>query len=132
MRIQKENMIDHEIFDRYLQGGEHMNIKLNTEQLKKLHGVDPLLTSYNIEITEITCGTFWKAYTPEQIAGKKKFMPVFSLSKMMQYNDPVDLYDERIRKMASGIPNVWVRVSGTWANKTYYDFSGEEKPKVPE
>ena len=110
-----------------------MNIKLNTENLTRLHGVDPLLTSYNIEMTEVTGGTFWKAYTPEQIAGKKKFLPALGgLDKMMQYNDPIDLYDERIRKMAYGIPNVWVRVSGTWANKTYYDFSGEEKPQVPE
>ena len=94
-----------------------MNINLRTENLKKLHAVDPRLTSYNIEMTEITGGTFWKAYTPEQIAGKKKFKPVFNLSKMMQYNEPLDLYDERIRKMALGISNVWVRVSGTWANK---------------
>ena len=44
-------------------------IKLNPDA-KKLHTVDERLMSYNIEMTEITGGTFRKAYTPGQIAGK--------------------------------------------------------------
>ena len=28
--------------------------------------------------------------------------------------------------------NAWIRVSGTWANKTYYDFDGKCNGKVPD
>lgn len=33
-------------------------------QFVKLRTVDERLMSYNVEITEVTGGTFWKAYTP--------------------------------------------------------------------
>lgn len=36
-------------------------IALNPEKLRPLHRTDPALTSYNIEMTEVTGGTFWKA-----------------------------------------------------------------------
>ncbi len=107
-----------------------MNINLKSEYLKRIRAVDPMLTSYNIEMTEVTGGTFWKPYTPKQLAGKSRFMSL-SLGGMMQYNEPIDLYDERLRKMAKGIPSVWVRVSGSWATKTYYDFSGEKDVACP-
>lgn len=108
-----------------------MKIDLSTENLKRLRTVDPMLTSYNIEMTEVTGGTFWKPYTEKQLQGKSKFMGL-SLSGMMQYYEPIDLYNERLRKMAKGIPSVWVRVSGSWATKTYYGFSGEKEVSCPE
>lgn len=108
-----------------------MNIKLNTENLVKLRNVDPMITSYNIEMTEVTGGTFWKEYTPEQMENAEE-LTILDTDSMMQYNEPLDLYGKRLRKMASGIPNVWVRVSGSWATKTYYDFSGAEEVAVPE
>ena len=45
------------------------NIKLNTTGLKKIRNIDEKLTSYNVEMTEVTGCTFWKEYTLEQIAG---------------------------------------------------------------
>ena len=108
-----------------------MKLKLSTENLVKLRNVDPTITSYNIEMTEVTGGTFWKEYTPEQLENAEEFTTV-DTDSMMQYNEPLDMYGKRLRKMASGIPNVWVRVSGSWATKTYYDFSGAEDVAVPE
>lgn len=35
-----------------------------TSELMPLRSVDRRLVSYNIEMAEITGGTFWKAYTP--------------------------------------------------------------------
>ena len=107
-----------------------MKVNLSINNLSRIHAVDPMLTSYNIEMTEITGGTFWKAYTPKQLEGKAKFWGI-SLGGMMQYNEPIDLYNERLRKMAKGIPGVWVRVSGSWATKTYYDFSGNKDVVCP-
>ncbi len=43
----------------------------------------------------------------------------------MQYYDPIDLYNERLRKLAKEFGPAWVRISGSWATKTYYDFEGK-------
>ena len=42
-------------------------IRLNPEALKSLRNMNPMLMSYNVEFAEVTGGTFWKAYTPEQV-----------------------------------------------------------------
>lgn len=49
-----------------------MNLNLSLD-LKPLHTVDERLMSYNVEMTEVTGGTFWKAYTPGQIVGTEEF-----------------------------------------------------------
>ena len=48
-------------------------VKLVPENLKALREVNPRLMSYNVEFAEVTGGTFWKAYTPEQVAGTEEF-----------------------------------------------------------
>ena len=111
------------------------NLTLNLEALKPLRTVDSRLMSYNVEMTEVTGGTFWKEYTPGQIAGTEEFPPIKSfdeIGKLMQWYNPVDLYDSKLRKLASNFGPVWVRVSGTWATKTYYDFEGTTGGKAPE
>ena len=40
------------------------HVVLNPNKLTPLHKMDPAITSYNIEMTEITGGTFWRAFTP--------------------------------------------------------------------
>ena len=94
--------------------------------------------SYNIEMTEVTGGTFWKSYTADQIAGTVEFPPVTSFTdvtampELMEYYPPIDLYDKRLRKLAKQLGPVWVRVSGTWATKTYYDFDGATHGTAPD
>ena len=51
---------------------------------------------------------------------------------LMQYYDPIDLRDKKLRKLAKEIGPAWVRVSGTWATKTYYDFDGHTGGQAPE
>lgn len=48
-------------------------VKLNPAELTALRNVDSRLVSYNVEMTEVTGGTFWKAYTPEQVDGTEEF-----------------------------------------------------------
>lgn len=43
--------------------------------LRELHVGNERLVSYNVEMTEVTGGTFWKAYTPAQIAGTEPVRP---------------------------------------------------------
>ncbi len=113
-------------------------IKLKAVNLKKIRTVDERLVSYNIEMTEITGGTFWKSYTPEQIAGTEKFPMISNLkditvmANLMQYYPPVNLYNKRLRELAGELGPAWVRVSGTWATKTYYDFEGNTDGHAPE
>ena len=109
------------------------HIKLDLEKLSEIRKIDPMLHSYNVEMTEVTGGTFWKEYTPEQIAGNGKF-PMIGIGKegMMQVYPPIDLYNPRLRKLAKELGPVWVRVSGTWATKTYYDLEGKTNGVIPE
>ena len=114
-------------------------IKLTPDTLKALHEVNPMLVSYNVEFAEVTGGTFWKAYTPEQIAGTEPFIVTPSAEgitamykDLMQVYPPIDLYNEKVRKLAKDLGPAWVRVSGTWATKTYYDFDGTTNGVVPE
>jgi hypothetical protein len=114
-------------------------VKLKTSGLTKLREMDERLVSYNVEMTEVTGGTFWKAYTEAQIAGTEEFPKLeggFSnhtaMAGLMQYYPPIDTTNEKLIKLAKEFGSVWVRVSGTWATKTYYDFDGSTGGKAPE
>ena len=114
-------------------------VNLNPGSLRELHIGNERLVSYNVEMTEVTGGTFWKAYTPAQIAGTEPFVlkggflgNATASTDLMQYYDPIDLSDKKLRKLAKEIGPAWVRVSGTWSTKTYYDFDGHTNGVVPE
>ena len=103
-------------------------VKLNPQDLKPLRTVDERLVSYNVEMTEVTGGTFWKAYTEAQVDGTEEFPVIKDWSNMgnlQQWYDPIDTTNPRLIKLAKELGSAWVRVSGTWANKTYYDFDGK-------
>ncbi len=115
-------------------------VKLTPCELKALHEQNPYLMSYNVEFAEVTGGTFWKAYTPGQIAGTEAFYVepspdgIAAMYKdLMQVYPPINLYNEKLRKLTKDLGVAWMRVSGTWATKTYYDFDGEYPgSQVPE
>ena len=109
-----------------------MNITLDLNKLTYLRKVDPMLTSYNVEMTEVTGGTFWRSYTPGQVAGTEPFVAGTSFDTMMEYFPAIDLYHEKLRKLAKAIGPQWIRVSGSWATKTYYDFDGATGGIAPE
>lgn len=114
-------------------------ITLSKDGLSLIHKANPLLVSYNIEFAEVTGGTFWKAYSPEEIAGTKEFyveqtgQGLTAMYKdLMQYYDPIDLSNSKLRYLAQELGEAWIRVSGTWATKTYYDFDGTTQGTIPE
>lgn len=112
-------------------------ILLNSDDVAFIRDVDKRLMSYNIEMTEVTGGTFWKSYTLGQIAGIEKFplitnlQNVTAMNDLMQYYPPIDLYNERLRELTKKLGPAWIRISGTWATKTYYDFDSSTQGKVP-
>ena len=104
------------------------HIKLDPAGVTELRTLNPRLISYNVEMTEVTGGTFWKAYTDAQIDGTEQVPPPdFSkgLAAMHQWYDPIDTTNPRLIKLAKALGSCWVRVSGTWATRTYYDFADE-------
>ena len=132
---------------------------------------DRRLVSYDIEMTEVTGGTFWKPYTPDQVAGTEPYplaRPLWGSAggssaedaasdgpsignaagegtaakldmsavlddtkNLMAWRGPVDLGNERLRRLARAIGPSWVRVSGSWATGTYYDFDGHTGGVAP-
>ena len=108
------------------------SVKLASSGQEKLRNINPCLMSYYVEMSEVTGGTFWKAYTPEQIAGTEEFPPIKGIherANLMLWYDPIDTTNPRLIKLAKEFGPVWVRVSGTWATKTYYDFDGKGMPE---
>lgn len=108
------------------------HLKLDLAALQQVRKMNPRLMSYNVEMTEVTGGTFWKAYTEGQIAGTEDFPKIeggFSnhtaMAGLMQYYPPIDTTNEKLIALAKEFGPVWIRVSGTWATKTYYDFDGK-------
>ena len=66
-------------------------LKLQANGVQEIRKMNPRLMSYNVEMTEVTGGTFWKAYTEGQIAGTEEFPKLDSftnhtaLAGLMQY-----------------------------------------------
>ena len=107
-------------------------VKLDPTALKALRTVDERLVSYNVEMTEVTGGTFWKAYSEAQVDGTEAFPVIQDWSNMgnlQQWYDPIDTTNPRLIKLAKELGPCWIRVSGTWATRTYYDFDGKGMPE---
>ena len=109
-------------------------IKLKSDGLRMLRNIDSRLVSYNIEMAEVTGGTFWKTYTSEQLAGTEPFPPVKGpeeMESLMQIYLPINLHNKKLRFLARELGPAWVRVSGTWATSVYYDFDDHTGGKPP-
>ena len=108
--------------------------------MPKTGTVDPRYLSYNIEMVEVTGGRFWKPYGAQ--SAEKASAPASAASPSQQvgddsarfqYRPPIDLSNPRLRKLAAALGPAYVRVSGSWANSTY--FQDDDKPaqtKPPE
>ena len=78
-------------------------ITLDATKLQPLRNIDERLVSYNIEMTEVTGGTFWKAYTEAQVDGTEEFPVIKDWSNMgnlQQWYDPIDTTNPRLIKLA--------------------------------
>ncbi len=50
---------------------------------------------------------------------------------LYRYRQPIDLSNPRLRKLAAALAPSYVRVSGTWANSTYFQDSEGPAPATP-
>jgi hypothetical protein len=83
--------------------------------------VDERFQSYNVEMIEVTGGRFWKPYGP---------ITSDVHSDLYEYRSPIDLTNPRLRRLAAVLAPAYMRVSGTWANATYFADSASA-PSAP-
>jgi hypothetical protein len=111
--------------------------RINPENLPRIGTIDERFQSYNVEMVEVTGGRFWKPYaskTVESPAASKQTnsnMPAGLDQSLFQYRPPIDLTNARLRKLAAALGPAYLRVSGTWANTTYFQNSDEPAPANP-
>lgn len=104
-------------------------------KMPRLGTVDERFQSFNVEMVEVTGGRFWAPYrdagkAAEPAAGPKLAVPAIDPS-LFRTREPIDLESPRLRKLAAGIGPSYVRVSGTWANSTYFHDSDSPAPATP-
>ena len=89
--------------------------------LPRIGTIDERFQSFNIEMVEVTGGRFWKPYASATAAAPTSVnQPTGMDPSLYEYRKPIDLYNARLRKLASALGPAYVRVSGTWANSTYF------------
>ncbi|KPK84927.1 MAG: hypothetical protein AMS27_08695 [Bacteroides sp. SM23_62_1] len=107
----------------YLKGSENEKSKLELTNLKYLGELDERYQSFNVEMCEVVGGDFWIPYDlldPEEVRS-------VGFSAMKRAIPPINLYDKKLRILASALGPMYIRVSGTWANTTYFQDNDEPK-----
>ena len=100
--------------------------------------VDKRFQAYNVEMLEVTGGRFWKPYKDIKAGSAatkdtrgSTSTPAGMNADLYQYRPPIDLRHSRLRKLAGALGPAYVRVSGTWANSTYFADTDAPPPTTP-
>lgn len=112
---------------------------LTPTHMKVIAHVSERFQAFNVEMVEVTGGRFWAPYKaatsgPAVAPDTKPSATPGGLDpSRFRYRAPIDLANPQLRKLARALGPTYIRVSGTWANTTYFDDSGAEAPaKAPE
>jgi heparanase 1 len=109
-------------------------------KMPRVGTIDERFQSFNIEMLEVTGGRFWAPYKqqieavaapPDSKPDAKRSTPPGMDPSLYRYRAPIDLSNPRLRKLAAGLAPSYVRVSGTWANSTYFQDSDDPAPSTP-
>ncbi|MGO9643094.1 MAG: hypothetical protein ACLP1Y_17525 [Candidatus Acidiferrales bacterium] len=114
-------------------------ISISPASLPRIGAVDERFQSFNVEMVEVTGGRFWKPYgeqsdpnlRPQPSDKQPGSNPVGMDPALFQYRPPIDLSNPRLRKLAAALGPAYMRVSGTWANTTYFHDSDHPAPATP-
>ena len=111
---------------------------VNPANMPAIGHVDARFQAYNVEMLEVTGGKFWKPYkdlransAPRPDANRPGSTPAGMSANLYQYRPPIDLGNARLRKLAAALGPAYVRVSGTWANTTYFQNAEGPVPATP-
>lgn len=120
-------------------GPPEPRVALAPASMGRLAVVDARYQSYNVEMVEVTGGRFWKPYAHVSAAAREETTatapprsgtPAGVNPDLFEYRPPIDLANPRLRKLAAALGPAYVRVSGTWANMTYFPES-VDAPEAP-
>lgn len=105
---------------------------LNPRRLPRVGAIDPRFQSFNIEMVEVTGGRFWKPYASISKADTPSGnQPSGMDASLYEYRPPIDLSNARLRKLAAALGPAYLRVSGTWANTTWFQDTDAPPPAAP-
>jgi hypothetical protein len=118
---------------------EAPSLTIAPAKMPRIATVDPRFASYNVEMVEVTGGRFWKPYksstqTPQASNSPSQQNPnqqVGENASLFEYRPPIDLSNARLRKLAMALGPSYVRVSGSWANSTYFQDDDGAPMKEP-
>jgi len=79
--------------------------------LARAGSIDERFQSYNVEMVEVSGGLFWKPYGANASDTR---------AELYAYRAPIDLSNARLRRLAAALGPAYMRISGTWANATYF------------
>jgi hypothetical protein len=101
-------------------------------ELPAIGTIDERFQSFNIEMVEVTGGPFWKPYSIGDGLAKpdlKTRSTAPGKTGLFANRAPIDLTSQLLRKLASALSPALMRVSGTWANTTF--FAGSDRRSRP-
>ncbi len=112
-------------------GGE---VSVAPGDMPRIGTIDERFQSFNVEMVEVTGGTFWTPYAVRD-ARRTRPKPRRSANSgetdLLTRRSPIDLADARLRRLASALAPAYLRVSGTWANTTFFANSDKAPPRPP-
>lgn len=109
--------------------------KIAPSDLPAVGTVDERFQSFNIEMVSVTGGPFWKPYARSGGAPKPEEQTQSAAHKnadLFAVRSPIDLANLRLRKFASALSPAYLRVSGTWANTTFFARSDAGPTRPPD
>jgi hypothetical protein len=110
-------------------------IAIAASDLPVIGTIDERFQSFNIEMVSVTGGPFWKPYAPNDGAvkpGEKTQSAVRKDAGLFAVRSPIDLANLRLRKFASALSPAYLRISGTWANTTFFANSDAAPTRPPD
>ena len=108
--------------------------RIDPASLVRTGAIDHRFQSYNIEMVEVTGGRFWKPYdskATDSAPAPNANQPTGMSPSLYEYRSPIDLTNARLRKLAAALGPAYLRVSGTWANTTFFPDSDGLAPSTP-
>jgi glycosyl hydrolase family 79 len=116
-------------------------IAIDPTRMARVGQVDERYQSYNVEMLEVTGGKFWRPYGPELEAALRApaqaapagggDTPAGMNPGVYRYRPPIDLANPTLRRLAAALGPAYVRVSGTWANTTFFPESDAAPAQPP-
>ncbi len=115
---------------------------LDLSSLPVVARVDERFQSFNVEMVEITGGRFWAPYGSEAdepesvaagtpgVAGDGSVLGANG-NQVFRYRPPLDLTHPRLLVLTAALAPAYMRVSGSWANTTYFHASDAPPPEQP-